>query len=621
VPRSPQRTDGYAPIRDYALIGNKRTAALVALDGAIDWFCPAGFDGPSVFAAMVDSRRGGAFQLAPTAPFTAERRYLPDTNVLETTFTTAEGAVRVTDAMSRPAARTLDFSEIVRKVDGLSGEVELRWRVQPRFGYGQRQGRSLHRAGVPLIVDGDQALAVQAHGAGEVHADDAAVHGRFACPDGHVAVLALSCFERGPLAFSSAEQLVKRVEATADHWRRWAAGCTYDGPWREAVVRSALALDLMIDEQTSAAVAAPTLGLPEHVGGSRNFDYRYAWLRDGNLTLEAMLRLGFGEQVHASLTWMLRAAARTHPRLRPICRLDGRPRLPDAELDLPGYRDSRPVTLGNSAQAQLQLGTYGDVFDMVWKYVEDGNALGGESAVRLAELADYVCLVWDKPDAGLWELGDEQHYTQSKLACALALQRARQLAERGMVPDAGVPRWRRAEDDIDRFTHERCWNERLRAYARAADSDELDAAVLLAARGRLADDEPERLSATVDAVLDGLGAGDGLVYRYTGMQEEEGAFLACSFWAAEALARCRRIDEAMTAMGTLVDLANDVGLYSEEIDPGTKALLGNMPQALTHLALVNAADVCRQALEGEDGAVGHPTATGQDRPPRVVSEA
>jgi GH15 family glucan-1,4-alpha-glucosidase len=331
------------------------------------------------------------------------------------------------------------------------------------------------------------------------------------------------------------------------------------------------------------------MGLPERIGGERNYDYRYAWLRDANLTLEAMLALGCRDQVHVSLGWLLRTIRATHPRLRPMYRLDGGTELPDAELGLDGHRRSRPVTLGNSAQDQLQLGNYGDVFDMAWRYVRDGNALAPGEGRRLADLAEQVCQVWQRPDAGIWELSDAQHYTQSKLACWVALDRARRLAACGQLPDGAVARWSAQADAIGRFVRERCWSERRRAFARAAGSDELDAAVLLAARGGLWRDEPERFGATIDAIRRELGAGGGLLYRYTGMHEQEGAFLACSFWLADGLAHAGRVDEAAELMDGLVARGNDVGLFSEEIDPGTGAFLGNLPQALTHLSLVNAA--------------------------------
>ncbi len=588
-PRAPMRHDGYAPIRDYAVIGNKRTAALVALDGTIDWLPLPTLGGPSAFGALIDARRGGRLTLAPAAPYIAGRRYRPGTNVLETTFATAEGTVRVTDAMSRPAAHTLLWNQVIRRIDGMSGTVPMAWSVQPRFEYGSASVRPQRHAGTPMFDHDGHVLTVESFGAGEPVVRHDAVDGQTVMTEGRTAALVLSAFLHEPLTLSRRDAALKRLEDTADRWRRWSAECTYDGPWRDAVLRSALALDLLVDDETGAIAAAATMGLPERIGGSRNYDYRYAWLRDANLTLEAMLALGFGDQVHLSLGWLLRTFARTQPQLRPMYQLDGEPRLPDRELALDGYRGSRPVLLGNGAQDQLQLGNFGDVFDMAHHYVGDGNALGPLEARRLGQEADFLCRIWRRPDAGIWELGERRHYTQSKLACWIALDRACDLAGHGELPSAHVERWRAEKDAIARYISERCWSEGAGAYVRSAGSDDLDAAVLLAGRGSLLRDQPERFNATIDAVRRGLGAGGPLLYRYSGMQDQEGAFLACSFWLADALARAGRTDEAAETMNALVGLANDVGLYSEEIDPTTGDLLGNLPQALSHLALINAA--------------------------------
>jgi GH15 family glucan-1,4-alpha-glucosidase len=591
----PARTDGYAPIRDYAVIGNKRTAALVALDGSIDWLCLPTLGDASVFGALLDSRRGGRFALAPSVPFRVRRRYLPGTNVLETTFVTDEGTVTVTDALSRPIARGLLWNQLIRRIDGVAGAVPLRWAVEPRFAYGSADGRPERRAGVPLLVHGRDVLAVQSFGAGEATHDGATIRGEFTARDGSVAVLALGAFREEPLALSRREHLLESLDGTCERWRRWLAGVAYEGAWEDAVRRSALALDLLADDETGAIAAAATMGLPERIGASRNYDYRYAWLRDANLTLEAMLALGCRDQVHVSLGWLLRTMRRTHPRLRPMYRLDGDPRLPVEQLDLDGYRRSRPVILGNGAQDQLQLGNFGDVFDMTYQYAGDGHALAPGEALRLAEAADYLCRIWEQPDASIWELSDRRQYTQGKLAAWIALDRAISLAGDGLIPATGVERWRAERSRISRYLERRCWSERVQAYARAADSDELDAAVLLAGRGAWLREQPERFAATISAIRLELGAGGPLLYRYSGMQSEEGAFLACSFWLVDALARAGRVEEAADTMDALVALANDVGLFSEEIDPSTGEFLGNLPQALTHLALVNAACAIERA--------------------------
>ncbi len=589
--RRAPRIDGYAPIRDYAVIGNKRTAGLVARDGSIDWLALPTLAGPSVFGALLDSDRGGRFTLAPSVPFHTRRRYVPDTNVLETTFVTDEGCVRVTDALSRPIARPLLWNQLIRRTDGLTGRVPMTWRLEPRFAYGSRCGHIERRAGATLVTYERHVLALQSFGAGE---PDAQLSGRFDAADGEVAVLALGAFCDEPLALSRREHLLESLASTVDRWRRWSAGVDARGPWADAVARSALALDLLADDETGAIAAAATTGLPERIGGDRNYDYRYAWLRDANLTLEAMLALGCRDQVHVSLGWLLRTIRRTHPQLRPMYQLDGQVRLPDTTLPLDGYRHSRPVLLGNGAQDQLQLGNFGDVFDMLYHYARDGHAFSPEQGLRMAELAGFLCRIWRRPDAGIWELSERADYTQSKLACWIALDRAARLADACLLPAAAATRWRAEADRVAHYIHARCWSPVARAYTRAPGTDELDAAVLLAGRGALLRDQPERFEATIDAIRRELGAGGPLLYRYSGMQDREGAFLACSFWLVEALARVGRVSEAAEAMGTLVGLANDVGLFSEEIDPVSGEFLGNLPQALTHLALINAA--C--AIEG-----------------------
>ena len=301
-------------------------------------------------------------------PFEVTRAYVRDTNVLETTFTTDRGTVRVTDAMAWPSAHTLAWNQILRRVDGIAGSVPMRWEVRPRFGYGARAGAAERRAGVPVIVCDRDAIAVEAFGAGEADVGRDAVEGAFTVGAGDVAVLAVSMFHDEPLTFSAREELLARLEGTADRWRKRMERCSYDGPWAEAVRRSGLTLDLLIDASTGAMVAAPTMALPERIGGSRNYDYRYAWVRDGNLTLEAMQRLRFAEEVHLSLSWMLRTVRTTAPRLQPMYGLDGSTEIPDRTLPLPGYLGSRPVLLGNGAADQLQLGNFGDLLDMTLKF-------------------------------------------------------------------------------------------------------------------------------------------------------------------------------------------------------------------------------------------------------------
>ncbi|HEV2773617.1 MAG TPA: glycoside hydrolase family 15 protein, partial [Thermoleophilaceae bacterium] len=351
--RSPARVDGYAPIRDYAVIGNKRTAALVALDGSIDWMCLPAFDSGTVFGALLDAGSGGRYVLTPESPYYAERRYVEHSNVLETTYSTADGTVRVTEALNLQEVGPLPWNELVRRVEGVAGRVSMRWSVAPRFEWGAVGGALEWRHGVPVIVAGAHALALQSFDAGEPEGTagpgGAQVSGSFAIREGQSALLALSCFYDEPYLLSGRHAFESRLAQTVDFWRRWAAIVSYEGPWREAVVRSALVLELLVYAPTGAMVAAPTSSLPEAIGGSRNWDYRYSWLRDTAYTLEAMLRIGYRDQVHSSLAWVLQTIKRTHPRVGVFYHLNGEPPGETVELDLEGYRMSRPVRYGNGA--------------------------------------------------------------------------------------------------------------------------------------------------------------------------------------------------------------------------------------------------------------------------------
>lgn len=595
----PRRIDGYAPIRDYGAIGDEQSLALVALDGAIDWWCVPGFASPPVCLALLDARRGGRIEVAPDEPYEVERRYLPDTNVLETTFTTAGGTVRVTDALTLPS-QSLSWNELVRRVECLAGSMELRWRVAPRFGWEVSRGEVERRHGVPVVRHRGLALAVLAHGLGDAKAGGGDVEGRASLRDGEGGVLAVCAFEDAPLLLSGRDALEARLRETAERWRDWASGGLYDGPWRDAVVRSALALQLLVDRSTGAMVAAGTTSLPERIGGSKNWDYRFTWLRDTSFALEALLRLGKRQQVQATLEFVLQAARHTHPRLRAFYGLEGGSGETMAhEAELEGYRGSAPVQIGNGAARQRQLGNYGDLLQTAWLYVDDGNALDRETGPRLAELADFVATIWRRPDASIWELSDHRDYTQGKLAAWLALDRAVRLADSGEIPGASSGRWRAEAQTIRRYVERLCWSREAGSYVRAAGSADFDASVLLLARQNasyLADDR-ERVAGTIAALRSELGDGP-LLYRYSGMPGKEGAFVACSFWLVEALATSGRLDEAAAVMDEVVGRASDVGLWSEQIDPASGDLLGNVPQALTHLSLVNAAFVVRDAAGG-----------------------
>jgi GH15 family glucan-1,4-alpha-glucosidase len=591
---APGRIDGHAPLRDYAAIGDGRTAALVALDGEVDWLPLPNLDSPSVFGALLDPEHGGRFSLAPEIPFGAERRYLPETNVLETTFHTDHGAVRVTDALSLPGEHLGPLRELQRRIEGVSGCVPIRWRVEPRFGYGSWTARVGRRNGIPVAESRGSAVGVCAYGAGEAEVSRAALGGRFEAVEGTRATIALCAAHQEPLVFPAREELELRLDSTVAAWREWAEAREYEGPWRETVVRSALALKLLVFAPSGAVAAAATTSLPEELGGERNWDYRFSWVRDSAFTLGAFLQLGCPREAHAYFWWLMHASQLTHPRLKVLYRLDGGTRAAERELRLSGYRGSRPVRIGNAAAEQLQLDTYGELLQTAFLYAGAGNRIDRDVAKRLAEIADLVCRIWSEPDAGIWEVRSKPaHFTQSKMMCWIALDRAIRLAERRVIPAKRLTQWRRELDAIAEFIERRCWSDAARSYVRVSGSDELDASLLLGVILEYGGGQPERLAATVEAVRRELGHGP-FVLRYSGddgLTGNEGAFLTCSFWLAEALARTGWIGEAAELMEALVALSNDVGLYTEEIDPDSGEFLGNVPQGLSHLSLISAATV------------------------------
>jgi len=590
------RVDGYAPIEDYALIGDGRTAALVARDGAIDWLCLPNMDSPSVFAAILDASRGGAFVVQPSIPFDSSRRYVPNTNVLETTFTTARGSVRVIDALTLPDGRLEPMREIVRSLEGLSGAVPMRWHFTPRFDYAAASPRWDTRNGRPVATSGAVAMAISSWNAGAASQHDDAVGADFELESGARALLALSTAYAEPLVFPTRQALEARLAYTISFWQSWVAGRGYDGPWRDPVTRSALVLKALIFAPSGASVAAPTTSLPEEIGGERNWDYRFCWIRDSNFLIDALLELNCYDETRSLFWWFMQATAITEPELHVLYRLDGGIGTTEHDLPLAGYRGSRPVRVGNGALEQRQLDIYGALFETAWLYSEGKHVIDRDTGRVLARIADYVCTIWQGPDSGIWEVRNGPfHFTHSKVMCWLALDRAGRLADRGELPARHRDRWRREADAIRAFVEGRCWSDALGSYSRIAGSSDVDASLLMLPIVGYGDPRGGRIAGTIDAVTRSLRHGD-FVYRYRaddGVPGGEGCFLNCSFWLVSALARAGRVDEAASLMDRLVARANDVGLYAEEVDPNSGAFLGNHPQALVHLALVEAACAIR----------------------------
>ncbi len=583
------RRDGFAPIASYGAIGDGRTAALVAGDGAVDWLCLPRFDDEPTFGALLNPSRGGQFALQPATPFTSKRSYVPDTNVLETTFRTTDGTVRVRDALT-VTARMSPWTELVRVAEGLEGSVTMEWAVRPRIGWDADEPHWRSRGDAVIAECGNSlVLTLQAWDAGEPVLERSGASSTFTTMPGSCAVLTLGGFVDAPLLLARREDVLARMADTERFWREWIEPLEFSGPHREAVCRSALALGLCLHRETGALVAAPTTSLPEQVGGDRNWDYRYCWLRDTSLALDAVVGLGLRQLDHTSLAWVLHATRQTHPRLSPCYTLDAEPLSRCDPVDVPGWRGSTPVNDGNQAGVQLQLGSWGDLLETVWRYVEAGNALDRTTGIRVAELADHASRIWRRPDAGIWETGsDLRRYTRSAVAVWVTLDRALRLHSQCEVPASNPARWAATRDQIRAWVERTCWSPERRGYLGDGDgTGEMDASTLLL--GRMGFAEPARLSSTIDAVRQELSAGGPLLYRATRLRDKEGAFVACSFWLVDALARCGRLDEAHEVFEAMLATRNEVGLLSEEIDPTTGDHLGNTPQALSHLSLISAA--------------------------------
>ena len=577
--------DGYADLRSYAAVGDGRTVALVARDGCIDWLPLPAMDASPVFAALLDAENGGCIELCPVEPFTVTREYVEHTNVLATTFSTASGSVRVTDALNTGVAGRLPWSELGRRIEGLSGTVEVRAAVRPGTCLNTASPWVHHTTHGPVLrVDG-LTLAVRTLGEDAIVAGDQRIDVTYTTAPGSRALLGLVATEREPLFLADPADVDAGIDRTVANWQSWSREFHWPGEFEAAVRRSALALKLLIHSPSGSMMAAGTTSLPEDLAGGKNWDYRFAWVRDSTYALTALFRFGLREETHGAMSWLLGTIRRHGPEPRVCYTLEGG--LTDGvhEPDVPGWRGVGPVQVGNAAARQLQLGVYGDLFSIVALYVEHGNVLDAETGRALAEIADTACDRWQQKDSGMWELHDPQHYTTSKLGCWQALSKAVELAEVGQIPgDPG--RWRAEADRIRAWVEDNAWDADRGAYLWYPGSEGLDCSILLHAISGF--DRGERMSSTLDALRRELGAGPHL-YRYTGMAAEEGVFLACSYWMVSALQLCGRGQEARALMTELAGTPNDVGMLAEMLDPTDGAFLGNLPQALSHLALVNAA--------------------------------
>ncbi|AYN36486.1 MULTISPECIES: glycoside hydrolase family 15 protein [Streptomyces] len=584
-------------IEDYALIGDMQTAALVCRDGTIDWLCLPRFDSHAVFAGLLGTEEHGFWRLGPAAgsedpPPAVRRSYRGDSLILESEWDTPRGTVRVTDFMPpRDGA-----PQLVRIVEGVTGRVPMRSALRMRFSYG-RIVPWVHKVdGRTVAVAGPDSVWLDAEA--ETYGKDLTTYADFTVSPGERVAFTISWqpSHRNPPALPEPEQ---SLEATEEFWREWVEQCTYHGPYREAVIRSLITLKALTYAPTGGIVAAPTTSLPEEIGGLRNWDYRYTWLRDAAITLSSLLRTGYRDEARAWREWLLRAVAGDPESLQIMYGIAGERELGEAELDwLPGYEGSAPVRVGNGAAHQLQLDVYGEVTEALHLAHMTGLARNDHASLLQLKLIRHLEDHWYEPDEGIWEVrGPRRHFVHSKVMAWVAVDRTIKLIESGDA-DGPLEKWRELRDDIHRDVCEKGYDQERNTFTQSYGSKELDASLLLIPQMGFLPPDDKRVIGTIEAIQRELSTPDGFIMRYPtsgedegvdGLSGDEGAFLACSFWMADDLAMIGRVDEARKLFEKLLALRNDLGLLAEEWDPVLQRQVGNFPQAFSHVPLIDTA--------------------------------
>jgi GH15 family glucan-1,4-alpha-glucosidase len=583
-----------APIEDYGIIGNTYAAALVSRRGSIDWLCLPRFDSDALFAALLGEPRHGRWLIAPRdQEARTSRCYRADTGILETTFETAEGAVTIIDFMALSEEEGEDQVDLIRLVRGDKGRVAMHTEIVLRFEYGRGVPWVRSHLGGPVAVAGPHAVQfvtpVELRGTPELM-----TVGEFTVSAGEYVPFTMSWYPSHHRGFRYRDPM-DTLLGTENRWRDWASRCSIEGPWRDAVIRSLITLRMMTYSPTGGIVAALTTSLPEQIGGVRNWDYRFCWVRDATLTLYALLSAGYRSEARAWREWLLRAVAGHPSEMQIMYGLAGERRLTEYEIPwLPGYRDSRPVRIGNAAHEQLQLDVYGELMDALYacqRFGLEANPFAWELQKKLLE---YLEKIWQQPDQGMWEVrGEPRHFTFSKAMCWVAFDRGVKMVEQFGL-DGPTKRWKRLREAIARQIMDKAYDSTRNAFVQYYGAQDFDAALLILPQlGFLKPDDP-RIRGTIAAVEREL-VHDGVVYRYRtreatdGLPEGEGAFLPASFWLANSLSLIGRHADACRWFERLLQLRNDLGLLSEEYDPQNGCLLGNFPQAWSHTAIINTA--------------------------------
>jgi len=599
----------YLPIGDHGVIGNLHTAALVGVEGTIDWLCLTAFDSPAVFCSILDDEKGGHFRLKPVGCERSQQLYLPDSNVLLTRFFSSGGMAEVIDFMPI-LSKSGDRSRLVRHARVVRGSMRFEMECRPAFDYarGQHHVTVGKKGAVFAAASATHASLSLSTGVALEEAEGGGVGAEFTLEEGERATFVLSEIEdgEGPRPPFTRREYEESLHATLGYWRRWISGSTYSGRWREFVNRSALVLKLMVYDPTGALVAAPTMGLPERIGGERNWDYRYAWLRDAAFTLYALISIGFDYEAYRFMGWLRDICARDEDGLlQPLYGIDGRTEIVEENLDhLSGYMGSKPVRLGNAAYGQLQLDLYGAILDAAYLYNKHGAPLDYDLWQNLRRILDWLCDNWQLEDEGIWEVrGGRRHFVSSKVMSWVALERAVRISRQRGLPagNGGELRWISERDKIYEEVMEKGWNPKKGSFVQYYGADALDASLLLMPLVKFVGPTDPRWISTLDHIQSELTY-DTLVDRYKtdaaapdGLAGDEGSFSLCSFWLVECLTQAGRLDEARLSLEKMFSYANHLGLYAEEVGPSGEAL-GNFPQALTHLSLISAAVHLDRAL-------------------------
>ncbi len=605
----------YQPIEDYGIVGNLRTVALIGKDASIDWFCFPRFDSPSVFAALLDDRKGGFFRIFPkNDDINRKQLYWPDTNVLVTRFLSNEGVGEVIDYMPIGEPRDDEgFHGLIRRVKVVRGSMSFRMECFPAFNYARDRHQTEIGPGGAKFLSPNLKLALATDV--ELHHKENGVAADFVLDEGRTASFELHALDDGIVEMSDDESN-RLFNATVDFWRKWLSKCTYKGRWRETVLRSALAMKLLTYQPTGAIVAAPTCSLPESMGGSRNWDYRYTWIRDAAFTVYAFMRIGFTEEAAAFINYLDQRCHELEPdgALQTMYGIDGRHNLDEEELNhLDGYMGSKPVRIGNGAYRQLQLDIYGELMDSVYLFNKHGTPISFELWMYLRQLVNWVCDHWQEEDEAIWEVrGGRRKFVFSKMMCWVAVDRAIRLAQKRSFP-ADWGKWVRVRDEIYLDVMQNGWNEQRQAFVQSYGGDALDASTLVMPLVFFCSPTDPRMIQTIEAIdrppKDGGLVSDGLVYRYDvdktpdGLKGTEGTFNICTFWLVEALTRAGagnpgKLYEARLIFEQMLGYANHLGLFSEQLGLRGNAL-GNFPQAFTHLSLISAAVNLDRALSGD----------------------